>query len=114
MVADRREVVARFGEHLATRFLEQRGASVIGRNVRLGRGEIDIHARIRGVSVAVEVKTIVARSGDDDAIHQFTVKKAATIRRYASLLSPPARRVDLVAITLRDSGADVRWVPFAG
>ena len=29
------------------------------------------------------------------------------------LLSPPAYRVDLVAVTLRRDSVDLRWVPFA-
>ena len=108
-----RQSVARLGEEVAARFLVRRGAKVLGRNVRLGRGEIDLHVSIDGVSVAVEVKTIVARHRSDDAIYQFSPRKADTVRRYARRLHPPARRVDLVAITLRERGADVRWVPFA-
>ena len=108
-----RESVARFGEGVAAQFLEERGAKVLDRNVRLGRGEIDLHVDLDGVSVAVEVKTIVARNLSDDAVRQFSFRKAETVRRYARQLRPPALRVDLVAITLRRSGADIRWVPFA-
>ena len=86
---------------------------MLGRNVRLGRGEIDLHVSLDGVSVAVEVKTVVARRRSDDAIHQFSFRKADTVRRYARRLQPPAKRVDLIAITLRGHGADIRWVPFA-
>ena len=108
-----RQSLARFGEVMAERFLEERGATVLGRNVRLGRGEIDLHVSLDGVSVAVEVKTVVARRRSDDAIYQFSFRKADTVRRYARRLQPPAKRVDFVAITFRAHGADIRWVPFA-
>ncbi len=107
-----RQRVGRFGERLAARFLEERGARIIGRNVRLGRGEIDLHADIDGCSVAVEVKTIVARGLENDAVDQFSVQKADTVRRYAARLRPPAYRVDLIAVTIRGFGAEIRWVPF--
>jgi putative endonuclease len=106
--------VGAFGEQLAARFLEKRGVVVLGRNVRIGHGEIDLHVRIDGAPVAVEVKTIVATSDDDDAVYQFTPEKAHTVRRYARRLTPPAYRIDLVAVTLRAAGADIHWVPHAG
>ena len=107
-----RQRVGRFGERLAARFLEERGARIIERNVRLGRGEIDLHAEIDGASVAVEVKTIVARGSESDALSQFSDVKADTVRHYATRLRPPAYRVDLVTVTIREFGAEIRWVPF--
>ena len=95
-------------------FLEERGARILNRNVRVGRGEIDLHADVAGTSVAVEVKTVVAMCSGVDPMAQFSEHKAQTVRRYAVGLSPPAYRVDLVAVSLRRTGADIRWVPFAG
>ena len=109
-----RQDVGRLGEELAARFLEARGARVLGRNVRVGRGEIDLHVAVGGVSVAVEVKTLVASPDHTDALEQFSAHKARTVRRYARMLSPPAHRVDLIAVTLRGEGAELRWVAFAG
>ena len=110
---DHRQRLGRFGESLAARFLRERGVRILDRNVRLGRGEIDLHVDVEGTSVAVEVKTILARGSDDDAVYQFSPKKADTVRRHAARLVPPARRVDLVTVTFRTAGADIRWVPFA-
>jgi Holliday junction resolvase-like predicted endonuclease len=77
----------------------------------VGRGEIDLIAVHRGRRVAVEVKTVVAAGSDsirpEDA---FTTEKARTVRRLANQLDPRARRVDLVAITLSEAGARVRWL----
>lgn len=110
----RRLAVARFGEAVAARFLLDRGVRLVGRNVRVGRGEIDLHVLIDGTSTAVEVKTRIGGASPHAALAQFSEGKAATVRRYARLLTPPAWRVDLIAVTLRAPSVDVHWVPFAG
>jgi Holliday junction resolvase-like predicted endonuclease len=94
--------------------LEERGARILGRNIRLGRGEIDLHVDVGSASVAVEVKTLLAGIERDDALTSFTPAKAVKVRRYAKRLDPPSHRVDLVAVTVRPSRVDLRWVPFAG
>jgi len=45
------------GEDVACRFLMEKGYRILERNVRMGRGEIDIVAREGGEIVFVEVKT---------------------------------------------------------
>ncbi|HUK56973.1 MAG TPA: YraN family protein [Nitrospiria bacterium] len=49
------------GEAEAVRFLEGRGYRIVGRNIRVGRGEIDLIAYDGDVLVFIEVK---ARRGD--------------------------------------------------
>ena len=44
------------GEDAACAFLMQRGWTILGRNVRRGRGEIDVIARKRDTVAFVEVK----------------------------------------------------------
>ena len=44
------------GEQAACDFLARRGWTILDRNVRRGRGEIDIIARRRGVIAFIEVK----------------------------------------------------------
>ncbi len=98
------------GEVVAARFLERRGAVVIDRNVRVGRDEIDLVARIDGHTVAVEVKTGLGpgtrpwENFDDD--------KNARIRRAARALS--IRRIDLIAVELTNDGVAIRWLPAVG
>ena len=114
MEADRsRFRVARFGEGLAAEFLRSRGATVLGRNVRVGRGEIDLHVLIDGEAAAIEVKTRASAGDHDAALLQFTREKADTVRRYARRLRPPAFRVDLVAVTIHEGGVDLHWLPYA-
>ncbi len=48
--------LGRRGEHLAEAHLRGRGYQVVERNVRIGRGEIDLIAYDGGVLVFVEVK----------------------------------------------------------
>jgi len=44
------------GEDRAARYLQQRGYTILERNIRLGRGELDIVARHDDLIVFVEVK----------------------------------------------------------
>jgi len=48
--------IGRRGEERAARYLARRGYLIVGRNVRLGRGEIDIVARKGDLVAFVEVK----------------------------------------------------------
>ncbi|NNM05961.1 MAG: YraN family protein [Gemmatimonadetes bacterium] len=48
--------LGRLGEELAARHLESRGWSILGRNFRHGRGEVDIIATRERVVAFVEVK----------------------------------------------------------
>ena len=95
--------MGRLGEHVAERVLTDRGAEILGRNVRVGRGEVDLHVRIDGVVVAVEVKTLIAGDHDIDPGVHFDARKSQQVWSLADSLEPPARRVDLVTVVL--SGA---------
>lgn len=51
-----------WGESVATKYLEERGYIIIGRNVRTPYGEIDIVAEKDGITIFIEVKTRTSRS----------------------------------------------------
>ena len=78
----------------------------MARNVRAGRGEIDLLARIDGRLVAVEVKT---RRGVDPRV-QMTDAKSERVRSAVARLRPRPSRIDVVAVLLDERGATVRWV----
>jgi putative endonuclease len=55
---DRRRAVWQRGEHAVAVHLERLGFQIVGRNVRVGRLELDIIARRRGLLVICEVRSL--------------------------------------------------------
>lgn len=53
---DIRHNFGNYGERVALNFLQNKGYKIIDKNVRIGRGEIDIIARKKNLIVFVEVK----------------------------------------------------------
>jgi putative endonuclease len=89
-------------EALAAKFLEARGLTIVARNYRTRRGEIDLIARDRGTLVFVEVRRrrSVAFGG---AAASITASKrarliAAAQAYLATLPREPACRFDAVLI----------------
>lgn len=105
-----KDAVGEYGERLAARTLAEAGWTVVDRNWRCARGEIDIVAIDGDVLVAVEVKT---RRSDafGGPLEAVTPRKAARLRGLvAQWLADHGGgfagvRVDLVAITLPRAGA---------
>lgn len=96
---------------MAARFLHDRGATSIKRNVRVGRGELDLVVVLDGRRVAVEVKSGVDCSVGDPDFH-FDEQKEAQVRALAHRLR--ISRVDYIGVRLGESGAIVRWLPSVG
>ena len=96
--------MGRLGEQIAALFLQRRGITIVDRNVRVGRGELDLLVLDAGRRVVVEVKTINARQPVQNAEDAFTEEKAATVARLAGRLRPRARRIDLIAVSLSEAG----------
>jgi Holliday junction resolvase-like predicted endonuclease len=91
--------------------LVDHGADILGRNIVVGRGEIDLYARFGSTVVAVEVKTlIVDRAMGTGPLRSFTPSKAEQVRWLARALRPRPQRVDVVAVVAHRDGVDVRWV----
>lgn len=99
--------MAALGEAVAARFMSDRGARVLARNLRSWPGELDLLVELDGRLVVVEVKTRVAA----DAVEEFTAEKAARLRRSGARLPRPPDRYDLVTVRLTSDAAEVRWLP---
>ena len=108
-----RERAGRGGERIAGEFLALRGMEVIDRNVRVGRGEIDLVARDRETVVFVEVKfrTGVTFGGPLAAVSEKKredVARAAAGYLAARGLLGRAVRFDVVGLTWAPDGSELR------
>ena len=116
-----RQQFGRAAEEVATRHLTSNGWRVLGRNVRIGRGELDIIAR-RGRTLAfVEVKArrTVSCGAPEDAVG---VRKRRQVARLAELwmgVRPWALqgvdevRFDVIAVDATREPVRVRHLPAA-
>lgn len=101
---NRRGNLGRSGEEIAAGYLEQLGYVVVGRNVRLPGGEIDVICRDKDVFVFVEVKTrSTARFGS--AVSAVDARKRRTLRALAAdwlQFAAPRARARFNVVTVRD------------
>ena len=111
---ERLVAVGRRGEQIAARFLTDRGACIVGRNVRVGRDEIDLLLDIDGKRVVAEVKTATDNGSSPRPEENFDENKATRIRRAARNLDTPVQRIDLVTVVIGVDGVAVRWLPGVG
>jgi putative endonuclease len=111
MVGVRNQVVGAYGERVAERYLGGLGMAVLERNWRCPDGELDLVLRDGDVLVACEVKT---RSSDAyGSPHEAIAHgKLDRLQRLASRwaaerlgTTPPAIRIDLVAVRTGGRGA---------
>jgi putative endonuclease len=108
-----RERAARVGERMAEELLRLRGFEILDRNVRSGRGEIDLIAREGDTVVFVEVKL---RTGGDPSAALVAVnwKKREDVERAATRwlqsrgLTDRPVRFDVVGISWDENGSRLR------
>ena len=108
-----RQRAARAGERMAEEFLALRGYEILDRNVRSGRGEVDLIAREQDSIVFVEVKL---RTGADSAAPLVAVnaKKREDLGRAAARwlqgrgLTDRPVRFDVIGITWEADGSRLR------
>ena len=105
-----RRRLGRFGEALAADFLAARGAHILGRNVRAGRGELDLVVTWTGAPVAVEVKAAALGAPNAGAARHFTEEKLDAVVATMRRLRPRPRRLDLIEVGVGPRGVTVRWV----
>ncbi len=110
----------RAGERAAERELRRRGLILLERNVRAGRGEIDLVALDGGTIVIVEVKarSPAALETPEEAVdrrkRRSLILAARSFLARKRLLHLP-RRYDVAAVLLDDRGraAGIRWTKAA-
>jgi putative endonuclease len=101
--------VGRAGESIACRFLAAHGLEIVGRNLMVGRGEIDLLAIDGETRVVVEVRAI---TGSGDPVDAIDPAKRRRVRRLAGQVG--AGRVDFLGIRIGSDDVTVHWVPGCG
>jgi putative endonuclease len=92
------------GETLAAAFLQENGFSIVERNFRFGRGEIDLVARDGNELVFVEVKSRRSRryGAPEESVtpaKEAQLKKVAEGYLYERNIEDQSCRFDVVTIT---------------
>jgi putative endonuclease len=97
------------GERIAARYVERLGWRIVGRNIRVGRGELDIVAIDGDELVVIEVRTrkIGKLSPSETTVGPNKIKTTLrSARNYVeSVLSYDGNwRIDIVAVTVGGDG----------
>ena len=98
--------MGRAGETIAVWYLSGAGLQVVGRNIGVGRGEVDILAIDGGDRVAVEVRTT---SGPADPIDAVDAAKRRQVSRLGRQIG--ANRIDFIGIRVGNTAMDIHWLP---
>ena len=100
-MSNRNQKIGGWGESVAAKFLEERGYSVLARNVRTPYGEIDIVAGKNGFTVFVEVKTRTSSSLGPPEISVTPRKQEhmrASAEHYAQEHEIDYWQIDVIAV----------------
>jgi putative endonuclease len=96
------------GERLAEKFITGLGWRILGRNIRVGQGELDIIAMDGDELVVVEVRSrkIGKLSPSETTVGPQKLKKILkTSRKYIELISYGGNwRIDIAAVTVNEAG----------
>ena len=105
-----RAITGRVAEDAVEAFLRARGFHIVGRNVRVGRLELDVVARKGRLLVVCEVR---ARRGTFvDPAYTFDARKQERVRRaaltyWAAHGRGAQLRLDAAAVTFEPSGSPI-------
>lgn len=111
--------LGRNGERVAAAYLRAKGLEILGQNLRVGRGEIDLLAREGNTYVVVEVKTRRShRHGTPSeavsAQKQRQLSQLARLFLRAQGLTGASVRFDVISLTWLSSPAErpprLRWI----
>ena len=108
----------REGENLAAQFLEKKGYSILERNYRFERGEIDIVAKEGQELVFVEVKSRHSKQygAPEESVtpaKEAQLKKVAEGYLYEHNIENQSCRFDIVTITYQQGTPVLRLIPNA-
>lgn len=98
-----RKQLGKSGEDLAIQFLKRKGYKVLGRNVKLKFGEIDILAEDKEDIVLVEVKTKTSEEFGEpfEEVDYFKKKKLWQLARAINQKYPEKNiRIDVVSVKI--------------
>lgn len=112
------ETLGQWGESKAAEFYRSQGAKILGRNVKLGRGELDLVVVQQNRLIFVEVKT---RKGSHfgEGWEAVTTSKQKQISRLAvqflKLYPHPHHQIqfDVVSVQKSDTEFDLKHFPNA-
>jgi putative endonuclease len=103
------------GENLAAQFLEKKGYSILERNYRFGRGEIDLVAKEGQELVFVEVKSRHSQQygAPEESVtlaKEAQLKKVAEGYLYEHNIENQSCRFDIVTITYQRGAPVLRLI----
>ena len=105
------------GESLAAEFLSAKGLTILARNFRAGKTEIDIVATDKSILVIVEVKTRNTRYFGEPEVWVTPAKQKLLIRAanaYVKLRRFTGEvRFDIVSLIADENGTEIRHIPDA-
>lgn len=107
-MGDQRFEIGAAGERIASAFLRRHGVTVERRNVRVGRGEIDLIGSIERIRFLVEVRSRVSEVAP---IESFDHSKRRQLRRLSREIG--IGRVDLVSVGFGRRFISIHWIPGA-
>jgi putative endonuclease len=116
-----RQLFGRAAEEAAARYLIAHGWRLLGRNVRIGRGELDIVARRGPVLAFVEVKARRTRTcgAPEDAVSPLKRRQVARLAELWLAARPWALtgvddvRFDIIAVDATAFPSAIRHLPAA-
>lgn len=105
-VGDARMDIGAAGERVAAAFLARHGVRIERRNVKIGRGEVDLIGVLGATRFLIEVRSRVAEFAPIEA---FDYAKRERLRRLSREIG--IDRVDLVAVGFGEEFVSVHWIP---
>lgn len=101
--------LGKFGEDLATKYLQKQGYKIIERNFKKKYGEIDIVAQVDESLVFIEVKTrFTSKYGlPEEAITPWKLKSLVKSAEYYKRLHPELPdllRIDFIGVEFLENG----------